>query len=60
MMIVNKLVMRGSHLPITIVIIQMLFTVVTIVVVPGMRRAIRFGRHETCGAGPAPCRPSLP
>ena len=43
MMIVNKLVMRGSHLPITIVIIQMLFTVVTIVVVPGMRRAIRFG-----------------
>ena len=43
MMIVNKLVMRGSHLPITIVIIQMLFTVVTIVVVPGMRRAIHFG-----------------
>jgi len=43
MMIVNKLVLRGSHLPITIVIIQMLFTVATLVVVPGMRNAIHFG-----------------
>ena len=43
MMIINKLVLRGSHLPITVVIIQMLFTLLVLVAVPTMRRAIHFG-----------------
>lgn len=43
MMIVNKLVLRGSHLPITVVIVQMLFTVGVLVAVPGMRNSLHFG-----------------
>lgn len=43
MMVINKLVLRSSHLPITVVIIQMLFTVVVLFAAPGMRRAIHFG-----------------
>ena len=48
MMIGNKLVLRELHLPISLVIIQMLFTVAVLIGVPSIRATLHFGsRRDT-------------